>query len=561
MKKIKFFVFTLIITITSNTIVCFADFVDVQKQSLYYDAVNYFTYEIPIIDQASANFRPLNKVTKAEFFKMILASAGYNLNQADTAWYEPYVQKAEELNIITSLERNNFNPGDLVTRAEGLKYIFNLYKTDAFKYTNPLSYTDVKITDSYAQISQKTFELQLLSDYKSKEFIADKPLTRADIAHILYGIHKNGGIFYLPEDENSQFNTENIQQDETFKIFVDVLDTITTEYIEKDSINREDLIYAAITAMVNQIGDPYSIYLTPTDASYYQESLDGNSFAGIGIYLSEEDDGITILTPLKGSPAEKAGLKPNDIILEVDGVSLENMGMEFGVELLRGEIGTYVKLKILRDGKTTIETRVKRDLIVIPYVETEMIDSVGVIHYYQFTGNSHSQFQTEITKLLEQNPKGLILDLRNNPGGYLYSSKQLLSHFTGYGETIATLTFADGSQQSEIAYGDSSLKSYPIVILLNEGSASAAEIVALALRDLNGTKIVGKTSYGKGKIQEIITYNDGSSLKLSNAKWYSPNGTYINKIGIKPDYEITITEQDFINNRDTQLEKALSLLK
>lgn len=561
MKNIKFFASILIVAIISNTAVCFANFSDVQTQSLYYDAVSYFTYEVPIIDNTPENFRPLHKVTQAEFFKMIFASAKYNFDQTDGPWYEPYTQKAEDLDVITSSEKDNFNPGDLVTREQGLNYIFDLYQTNEFGHSNELSYHDVEITDSYAQMSQKTFELELLSDYRSRQFNAEKSLTRAEVTHILYGIHQNSGIFHFPKDGVSQNETTPLPQDETFKILVDVLDTVTTEYVDKNNIDREELIYAAIRAMVNQIGDPYSIYLTPTDASYYQESLNGNSFAGIGIYLSEEEDGITILTPLKGSPAEESGLKPNDIIVEVDDVSLANMGMEFAVEMLRGEVGTYVKLEILRDSRIKIETKIKRELIVIPYVETEMIDNIGVIHYYQFTGNSHSQFQTEITKLLEQNPKGLILDLRNNPGGYLYSSKQLLSHFTEYGEIIANLKFANGSQRSEVSNGDADLKSYPIVILINEGSASAAEIVALALRDLNGTKIVGKTSYGKGQIQEIITYADGSSLKLSTANWYSPNGTYINKIGISPDYEITITEQDLINNNDTQLKKALSLLK
>ncbi len=273
-----------------------------------------------------------------------------------------------------------------------------------------------------------------------------------------------------------------------------------------------------------------------------------------------ENDQVVIITPLKGSPAEDAGLKPNDKIIEVDGASVLNFSLEDVVNMLRGPEGSTVQIKILRDNMTLIKN-ITRATIDIPYVESEIKNGVGVIYYNQFTNNSHSQFVKQIESLTSRKVKGFVIDFRNNPGGYLSSAKQLVSHFLADGQPYVKLEFANGHTQIGKTSGSADLSEYPVVVIINGGSASASEIAALALSELYNAPIVGETSFGKGKIQEIITYDDGSSLKLSTAKWLSPLGTYIDGKGITPDYPVELNDADIERSYDPQLEKALQLLK
>lgn len=555
------------------SIVCFfllapatsALFIDVVEQSLFYDAVTYFTTEVPIIDQGRERFKPLDKATKAEFFKLMLASGGYIPSFQDildvpyhdvvgTEWFAPYVKQSLDIDLIhVESEDPNFHPGSIVTRAEGLALILRYYGFDISQAQQiEQKYLDVSSTDSYANIAKIALELQLLSDYKSNTFSASKELTRAETVHILYQLHINGITTPI-----SDLST--IPVDETFILFYEVFDKIITDFIDKNNISEDDLIYGAISGMVMSLNDPYSVFFEPVDSISFQESLEG-AFDGIGIYLNYENEQYIIVTPLKGSPAEEAGLKPNDIILEVDGVSVNKMTLDELVNVLRGPSGTLVKLKIQR--KSSIYNfSVTRAHIDIPFVESEMINNVGIIYYYQFTSNSNQQFNNEIDALLQQNPKGLILDLRNNPGGFLFSAQQLVSRFMPALEPYVNLTLSDGYTFAEKSFGPGDLKDIPLVILINEGSASASEIAALALQEKASASIVGKQSYGKGKIQEIVTYIDGSSLKLSIAKWTSPNGIYIGEIGITPDYDVELTENDVLKGNDPQLQKALSIIR
>ena len=328
---------------------------------------------------------------------------------------------------------------------------------------------------------------------------------------------------------------------------------MTEDYVEKDEIDQSQLIYGAITGMVENLNDPYSVFFEPVDANNYIEALEG-AFEGIGIYINQENDEFVILTPLKGSPAEAADIKPGDIIVEIDDIIVQGLNMDELIELLRGASGTEVKMKIKRESNFYIKT-VIRSHIEIPYVESEIIDNVGVIYYYQFTSNSHEQFKTEVDNILSRNPKGLILDLRNNPGGYVYSAQQLISRFIPQGEIYVNFIMADGSSFGENSLGPADLKDFPLVILINEGSASASEIAALALKEAAKATIVGAPSYGKERIQEIIIFNDGSSLKLSIAKWTSPNNISVGENGVQPDYNVELSDTE-----DTQMIKALQLI-
>lgn len=576
MRKLIISIFLVFSVVFSSS--ASANFIDVVPQSLFFSAVQYFSYDFPIIDLNKASFNPLSPVTKAEFYKLLLLSAGYEPPAGKTEgitcsdvngdeWFAPYVKKSINLGLVVCNETNKtFNPAENVSRAAGLEKIFKIYKLPSLEPgTGTGIYYDIPNTSPYAGIAQTTYELRLLSDYKSGQFLADKLLTRAETINILYNVHSF--IDYLPDLGNDQmqqnkqtYGSTDITSQRTYSTFIDVWTRLTNEYIEKNSLNKEELLYGAIEGMVDKVGDPYTVFFEPADSDSYLESLDGN-FEGIGIYLNETENGeFEIITPLKGSPAEKAGIKPGDIILEADGVSASEMSLDDLIQKLRGESGSKLTLKIKRDYSILTFTII-REQIEVPYVEGEMKDGIGIIHYYQFTANSHDQFLVEIKKLKNLNPKGLILDMRNNPGGYLYSSQDLLSHFLPADTVFIKMVFADGYIETEKSSGPGELKGYYLVVLLNEGSASASEIAALALRDLNNVKIVGKTSYGKGKIQELIYYGDDSSLKISTAKWLSPAGTYIDNVGIIPDFTVNLTDADIKNNLDPQLDKAIALIK
>lgn len=545
-----------------------AQFIDVVEQSLFYDAVTYFTTEMPILATDRDRFKPLDKVTKAEYFKLLVASSGYNVvgesfdipfhDVTGSEWFAPYIQKALDLKVIEFDENNpNFNAGDNVNRYQAIDWLVKFYGIDPNLASDlPLDYTDVSPLDPYANLSKIAYHLQLLHDYKMRLFDAEKLLTRAESVHIFYQIQVNELEIQTSIDTgfgDAYVNTSSSD----FTLFYEVWDKVTKEYIDKTGIDENELIYGAISGMVERLNDPYSVFFEPIDATSYLEALEGE-FDGIGIYITQEGNDFIVLTPLKGSPAEEEGIKPNDIIIDVDDIPVRGLTMEELIELLRGASGTQVKLKIQRDGKYYLKY-ITRSHIEVPYVESEMINGVGVIYYYQFTSNSHQQFIQAVENILAFNPKGIVLDMRNNPGGYLYSAQQLISRFIPADEVYITLTLSSGSSYSEKSMGPGDLKDIPLVVLINEGSASASEIATLALKDQIGATIVGMPSFGKNKIQEIIIYSDGSSLKLSIAKWSSPNGTSVENTGITPDYLVGLSDSDYQAGNDTQLNKAVDL--
>ena len=535
----------------------FASFQDIVPQSKFYDAIEYFSYKVPILSLEKKNFRPLDKVNRAEFFKLMIQSGNSDLKEDSfdiqyedingDEWYAKYIGRALELGII-DFNNNDpyFRPGETITRAEGIKYILDYYDIDSETVSDfEKDYFDVSEKDYFANDSQIAYMFELLPDYKSRHFNPYKALTRAETVNILYKLHQAGFIntTLTPTDYTA------IRNEDSYALFLDVYDTILDEYIDKSSVNKNDLIYDAISGMVTSLADPYSTFMVPQDSQYFQESLSG-SFDGIGVYLYYEDGNYIIQTPLKGSPAEKAGLKPNDIITHIDGTSISKLTFDNIIDMLRGPSGTDVTLTIKRNSILKDYT-LTRALIDIPFVEGEVINNVGVVHYYQFTSNSNYQFVNELNKILEKNPKGLVLDLRNNPGGYLYSAQQLASRFLSENEPFISITTADGYSYNDVSYGPGDLSKYKVVILINEGTASASEIIALALKEKINATIVGTPSFGKAKIQEVISYKDGSSLKLSIAKWSSPNGISVEQNGIIPDIEIL--------DESSQLEKAIYL--
>jgi len=334
------------------------------------------------------------------------------------------------------------------------------------------------------------------------------------------------------------------------------------KYIDTGKIDNQTLVYGAISGLFDSLKDPNTVFMPPSDAKKFNEEISGE-FSGVGMEIGIRNEQLVIISPLKDTPAEQAGLKAGDKIIKIDDkVSIE-MAVDEAVKIIRGPRGTTVVLTIQRNGwSEPKEFSIVRDIIQIPTIDFEMKeDNIAYFHLYNFYENAPFLFYQSAIKAAMQNPKGVILDLRNNPGGYLEASVNLAGWFLEPGELVVAEEFGSGKKEEFRANNSGFFKDSPMVVLINEGSASASEILAGALRDNRGIKLIGKKSFGKGTVQELERLRDGSSIKITVAHWLMPNGGLIEKNGIAPDYEVNITEEDVKAGRDPQLEKAMEVLK
>ncbi len=337
---------------------------------------------------------------------------------------------------------------------------------------------------------------------------------------------------------------------------------LNEKYPFKENIpDDSERIYGAISGMVSSFKDPYTSFFPPREAKIFEEDVKGE-FGGIGAEVGMREGVITIISPLKDSPAEKIGIKAGDIIVKINNESTKEMSTDEAVSLIRGAIGTQINLTLLRVGeKDFIEKKITRNLINIPIIETEKKGDVFIIHFYTFSENSVVLFEKALQEFKQSSSKKLVIDLRNNPGGYLNAAIDIGSYFIPQGKII--LRENQGATKPELVYrshgSDISLPSgLKIVVLVNKGSASASEILAGALMEHGVAKIVGTTTFGKGSVQELIPLSDGSSIKITVARWLTPNGISISEKGIIPE---VIVEDSNIKDTDTVLEKALQILK
>lgn len=343
--------------------------------------------------------------------------------------------------------------------------------------------------------------------------------------------------------------------------------SLSKDYI--GDIEKEKMYESAVKGYVNALGDPYTNYMTPEEYKIFQQDLSA-SYEGIGAPLERnpETNVLTVVSPYKDSPADKAGLRSGDIILKVDGEAIANMTIEETARKIRGKKGTTVVLSIQRtENKTTdvIDVPVVRDTIIIPTIEARMLeDNIGYIAIFGFDEPTTGQFRTELEKLKANNLKGLVLDLRGNPGGFLLSAQEIADEIMTTGLVVYTED-KNGNREDYKATDPSGL-SVPVAVLIDKGSASASEILAGALKDHKIATIVGTTSFGKGLVQQTFGFVDGSALKVTIAKYYTPSGEYIHSKGIEPDVVVELKEGENIrkvegNQMDTQLQKAWEIVK
>lgn len=321
-------------------------------------------------------------------------------------------------------------------------------------------------------------------------------------------------------------------------------------------LDEQALINGMKKGLVEAAGDPYTTFMDADSAKSFGEQLSG-SFSGIGAELSKQGTDIVVIAPIANFPAEKAGVRAKDVIVSIDGQDASGLSVDEAVKRIRGEKGTSVKLVVIRDGKERKEFTIVRDTITIPSVESKIVDdNIGYIQVSRFAEDTAGLVETAAKDFKTKNVKGIILDLRNNPGGYLNASVDVSSLWLKTNQVVLEEKRDSKVVRSFAADSDGMLVGMPTVVLINEGSASASEITAGALKDNNAAVIMGTKSFGKGSVQEMTNFNNGSLLKVTVARWYTPAGKNIDKEGIEPTIKVEITEENIKAAQDTQLDAA-----
>jgi carboxyl-terminal processing protease len=327
-------------------------------------------------------------------------------------------------------------------------------------------------------------------------------------------------------------------------------------------IDNQEKVWGAIQGLTSAYGDPYTVFMPPDDSKAFQSDISGN-FEGVGMEIGIRDNILTVVSPLKDTPAFNAGVKSGDQILTIDGKSTDGMPVDEAVKLIRGKAGTQVDIKFARDGKTDpFEIKITRNVINVPTLDTEIKGDVFVIKLYDFYAPSADAFRGALRDFISSGKYKLVLDLRGNPGGYLESAVDMASWFLPMGKVVVSET--SGDKANDVVYRSKGYNVFTdklrMVVLVDGGSASAAEILSGALQEQNVAKLVGVQTFGKGSVQELIPITSDTSLKMTIAKWLTPKGNSISEKGITPDYVVKVSDADLKAGKDPQFDKAVEVL-
>lgn len=349
--------------------------------------------------------------------------------------------------------------------------------------------------------------------------------------------------------------------------FWQVWNTLEDRFVHastSEEVTDEDRVWAAAEGLVKAYGDPYTTFLVPEDAEIFEEDISGN-FEGVGMEIGLNETGdITVISPLPNTPAEKAGLLPGDVIVAIDGNFTNEMTIDGAVKHIRGEKGSIVTITVLReDVAEPLEIDVVRDTINIPTVVTSVRGNTFIIQLFNFSAVAEAKFQEALREFARGGHTKLIIDVRGNPGGYLDSAVNIASYFLATGKVVVREDFGDSAQERLYRSSGRDLRHFApekLVVLVNGGSASASEILAGALQEHGVATVIGSQTFGKGSVQELVDFRDGSSLKVTVARWLTPEGTSISQGGLTPDIVVEMTPEDREAGRDPQLEAALEFL-
>lgn len=506
---------------------------------------------------ASSVSAQTSTVTAGEFLRTVMKAMDYNLMEDKKKLpfrripkgLEPYVQTAYAFGALGSFGRD-FAPARPITRGQAAQVLTTL---EGLQRTKPkdVSFTDVHPNGFMARAVGIAIEQGWLTPNSDKEFGVSDKLTQGEFAAIVKAVSVDHGDAKDVPTISIDLSKE---QTKDGAVLSAVQELLKRDYLYKDRLTN-GTGQKTVDGLVKSLNDPYTTYMPPASATNYDQQLSGN-IVGIGAQVEQVDGVLTIVAPIPGSPAEKAGLQAGDQILKVNDVSLAGMTLDEAVSKVRGEKGSQAKLRIKRDGVES-DVTIVRDSIKTLEIQTSMDGNIAVVKLLQFGNTADADLRAVFKKVADASPQGVIIDLRNNPGGLLHAAEILVSNFLSKGSAYITMQLNDGKTEIDVTHDEPTVAAnVPLVVLVNKGSASAAEVAAGALQEAGRAKVVGERSYGKGTVQEIWKFNDGSSLKMTIAEWKTPKGAKINGVGIMPDYEVTRG-----SNGDTQLDKALDLIR
>jgi len=365
--------------------------------------------------------------------------------------------------------------------------------------------------------------------------------------------------FYLGSDSTAR-NYDRLSEKISLSALLDVLNILEQKYV--GDLDYQELLYGSIRGLVKGVGDDYTVYFDPEQAEMFKEDISG-SFEGVGMEIGIRDGQLTVIAPIEGTPAFKAGILAGDKILKIEDTLTADLTVEEAARMIRGKKGTPVKLTIYREEwNEPKEIEIIRDVIVIPWVKLEFVDeNIAHLTIAQFTENVSSQFEQVAQEIIDSGTDKIILDLRNNPGGLLDKAQEIAGWFLEKGDVVLYERLSDGSEIEYRAKGNEKFTNHKLVVLINQGTASAAEILAAALKEnRKDVKLIGEKSFGKGSVQEAVDFREGL-VKVTVAYWLTPKKKMIEKFGLEPDITVKMTEEDYKNQKDPQLEKAIEEIK
>lgn len=405
-----------------------------------------------------------------------------------------------------------------------------------------------------------------------KDFLNDnkKFITLIVPAIFIFLLGFFSGRVYLPEEAKVK-NVVNKNSSEVasvdFDTFWKAWNIINEKYVPTNGTSTEKVsdqarIWGAIKGMTDSLGDPYTTFFPPVESKHFEEEISGN-FEGVGMEVGIRDSILTVIAPLKGTPAYRAGIKSGDKIVKIGETLTTKMSADEAVKLIRGKKGTVVKFTVIRDGvEEPIEISVIRDVIDIPTIDTEIKDNVFIIHLYNFSAISANLFRESMREFVESGKSKMIIDVRGNPGGYLEAAIDMASWFLPAGKTVVKEDFRD--EKDAQVYRSKGYNIFSdqlkLIVLVDGGSASASEILAGALQENGRATVLGTQSFGKGSVQELIKITDETSLKVTIAKWLTPEGHSISNGGITPDVVVKFDPEQYKNGLDTQIQEAIKIL-
>ncbi|MBP9771746.1 MAG: S41 family peptidase [Candidatus Pacebacteria bacterium] len=375
-----------------------------------------------------------------------------------------------------------------------------------------------------------------------------------------YGEHRATPSDYVSDVYNIGSSTAEAAD---FEPFWKAWNIINAKYAEHGTTTSpQEKVWGAIEGLANSLGDPYTVFLPPEESNFFEEMISG-SFSGVGMEIGERENIITVIAPLKDTPAYRAGIRAGDMILEIDGTTTADLTVDEAVGRIRGEKGTTVAVTIFREGEEEPRTvSLTREIITIPTLKTEIrSDNVFVVSLYSFDANATKDFYQAMVAFDRSKSTKLLLDLRGNPGGFLDAAVDIASYFLPAGEVIVRERY-DGNEEENVHRSEGHefvARPFSIVVLVDKGSASASEILAGALKEHGVAHLVGEQTFGKGSVQELIPITSDTALKLTVAEWLTPNGVSLSQAGLTPDYMVTLSDEDIKEGRDPQLERAVAL--